>query len=243
MSKYESFAKPPVEEAIITMRLPKLERPDAIARALATKQRTRYPVFEIIDSRNDPLTIHSDKPKPDSEDMGFRLVWGDGLDVIRIHGRAFSFHRLRPYQGWMPFVARAREAWLAFSAVAKPDVVQSLHLRYLNRFDLPEPVENWGDYLQIHATIPSSLEGLSSSMVEVELHEARVPARTSVTQMTLAAINGMIPVILDIDVRSVAAFRLEDGDDPLWRTLERMREYKNQVFADSLTERARELFR
>jgi len=239
MPEYESFANPPVEEAIITMRVRSLDDPGAIARRLAASEQERYPVFEVIDPDTEP--VGADEFEGGAE--GYRLLSPGGNDVIRISGRSFSFHRLRPYEGWTPFVQRAREAWLAFSAAASPDEVQSLQLRYLNRLELPGSIGEWGEYLSIRATIPPSLErGVSNYMVTLNLEDAYVPARARLTQIALPGPGGAT-IILDVDVRAVAVFPAGSGDEKMWRTLERMREYKNRVFFEGLTDRAKEMFR
>jgi uncharacterized protein (TIGR04255 family) len=50
-------------------------------------------------------------------------------------------------------------------------------------------------------------------------------------------------LILDTDVRALAVFPATSEDEKMWRTLERMREFKNRVFFEGLTERAKEMFR
>ncbi len=239
MSQYESFTNPPVEEAIITMRVRPLDDPGALARTLAASERERYPGFEIIDPDLEPVSAD----ELDGGSEGYRLVSPSGHDVIRITERAFAFHRLQPYEGWIPFVQRAREAWRAFSAAASPDGVQSLHLRYLNRLELPEPMREWGEYLLIRATIPESLErGLSSYMATLNLEDSYVPARARVTLIALRRPEGS-SIILDTDVRALSVFPGDPEDERIWRTLERMREFKNRVFFEGLTERAKEMFR
>jgi uncharacterized protein (TIGR04255 family) len=239
MPQYESFTNPPVEEAIITMRVPPFDDPEALARTLAASERERYPVFEIIDPDLEPVS----PDELDGGSEGYRLVSPSGHDVIRITERAFSFHRLRPYEGWNPFVQRAREAWSAFSAAASPEGVQSLHLRYLNELVLPEPIQDWGEYLLIRATIPHALErGLTNYMVTLNLEDSYVPARATVTQIALRRDEGAA-IILDTDVRALTVFPGVPEDERMWRTLERMREYKNRVFFEGLTERAKEMFR
>ena len=240
MSEYESFANPPVEEAIITMRLRPLDDPEAVATRLFAAERKFYPSCEVIDPELDPSASAGEAV----DGVAYRLPSPNGREVIRITERAFSFHRLRPYSGWDQFIRGARLAWRAFVRAASTDRVLSVELRYLNRFAIPEGVEEWNEYLRIYPALPRSLDrGLQNFMVSLNLVELGIPGEGTVTLVTLPRHDGTIPVILDVDVRASAAFAAAEDEDAMWRTLERLRAYKNQVFFDGLTERAKGLFR
>jgi len=240
MSDYEVFPNAPVEEAIITLRLPMLRDPGVGAEDLETGLRESYPVVELVE-RNAREAVSSASER---HTQGFRLLSQDRQQAVQVTPGSLSFHRLRPYTRWEAFSRAAQEAWGAFGAVYGAIPVTEVQLRYLNVFHLPLPFENWDDYLVLHPNLPPPVNtGLANYMMSLDLADENVPAVAVVTQATQPAKNGVVPVVLDIHTRSEMVPAEEWDDAMLWRTLDRLREYKNRLFFEGLTERAKELFR
>jgi len=241
MPEHESLANPPVEEAIVTMRLSPLDDVSALVGHFAVAERERFPSFDRLEAGVDFVPALEDVEWPDE---AYGLYSPDGVDVIRITDRTFSYHRLRPYPGWEVFGSAVRRAWSVFAPLAPQAKVESLQLRFLNLFELPTPFEEWGRFLQMLPAVPPTLRrGMQNYMLTLNLMDATVPADASLRQLTHTADGGAISIVLDVDVRTTLSVGTEPGDERMWRTLERMREYKNRVFFDALTEEGKELFR
>jgi uncharacterized protein (TIGR04255 family) len=234
MAEYEVFANAPVEEAIITILLSKLEDIDSRVESVSVALGSKYPVVERSENPSDETGV------PD----GVRLLSADRQQVIQITSQSFSFHRLRPYTYWGAFSFAAREAWDAFAVSTETFSVLGVRLRYVNEFQLPLPFEDWADYLLIRPELPPPVDtGLSSYMMSLTLDEPGVPAEAVVTQIITWRSEGGNPVVFDIDTISKHPPAVYDHPETVWTVLEDLREYKNRLFFEGLTDRAKELFR
>jgi uncharacterized protein (TIGR04255 family) len=69
----------------------------------------------------------------------------------------------------------------------------------------------------------------------------RFESTAIVTETMEAPKDDRLPFILDIDVISERSFSPDDGE--MWQAFARLRDCKNTVFFESVTEAAKELFR
>jgi uncharacterized protein (TIGR04255 family) len=60
------------------------------------------------------------------------------------------------------------------------------------------------------------------------------------TQALEGVHNGYAPIVLDIDVFMARQF--DAHEEEFWRCLDQLRDFKNTVFFESITEKAMELF-
>lgn len=234
MPDYEVFPNAPVEEAIITVRVSRLDLSSGTER-LQDGLRGRYPV---VDSRD------VDEPANDTDSSVphlIRLLSTDRQQAVQLSPQAFSFHRLRPYTRWEDFASDARAAWEAFVRVFAPSI-EDVQLRFLNVLQLPLGFEDWGEYLRIRPNLPAAVDtGLGNYFMSLNLADSSVPASAIVTLATTPGAAGLIDVVFDIDTRSAMPGAVEEAR--LWEVLAALREYKNRLFFEGLTDRAKELFR
>lgn len=237
MPGYEVFPNAPVEEAIITVRVSRLDLSSGMERL----QDALHGLYPVVDTRDKDEatsgTVSAATPRL------IRFLSTDRQQAVQVSPQAFSFHRLRPYTRWEVFANDARIAWEAFATVFAPSI-QDVQLRYLNLIQLPAEFEDWGDYLMIHPNLPAAVDtGLASYFISLSLSDGSVPATAIVvTQATADEVEeGLIEVVFDIDTRS--ALPGPEDAAQLWAILEGLREYKNRLFFEGLTERAKELFR
>lgn len=198
--------------------------------ALSTVFQTSYPIGERIAGTGNE---HAG---------GLRLFSLDRQQVLQITPQSFSFHRLRPYDRWETFVWGAHSAWRTFVPVCRPTAVTEVQLRYVNVFHLSLPFEAWSEYLVMRPEIPPPVDtGLVSYTMSLNLTDTNVPATAVVTQTTQGERNDIVQVVFDIATRT--GFEGKVTEVEVWQALDRLREYKNRLFFEGITERAKELFR
>lgn len=236
MSEYEVFPNPPIVEAILTFSYPMLTDLEDLAKKFHSAVEDNYPTFS---------PFHPEPSVPAKEPPSVRLISADGLNVISIGRRGFSYHRLRPYIAWDDFKGRARDAWDCFSRFSEPEEISGLALRYINRIDLPLG-QDWARYLLMRPEIPDAIDtGIQQYLMVLHLQDLGVPATGTVAQVCEATPDPrVIALLLDITVRTPpeARFFAQDAES-VWEMIHRLRTYKDRLFFEGITEKTKDFFR
>ena len=149
-----------------------------------------------------------------------------------------------PYGRWEPFSKEARLLWNQFIGVAEPERVTRIAVRYINRLEIPLPIDDFADYLRVGPQVSSDLpQALSSFVVQL-----RIP-QPEMDNCMLVLNEGILPstqpdrmaVLLDIDVFKEAALPADSPE--VWDIVETLRDCKNRTFEACITDRTRELIR
>jgi uncharacterized protein (TIGR04255 family) len=181
-----------------------------------------------------------------SSEIGLRMHSTDQRYVMQLQREGFSLSRLSPYETWEALVTEARRLWEIYVEVARPVAVWRVATRYINNLRLPmQDGEDFSVYLTKPPEIPEGLpQSLSSFLQRVVMHDKAHDVHATVTQIfepiQLGNLPTAIPVILDVDAFRVAEFQIPGQG--MWNCLQELRNFKNLVFFESLTEKAIELY-
>jgi len=136
-----------------------------------------------------------------------------------------------------------RFVWREFVNYFGPEYVSRLRVRYINRIEVPHDFTRWEEFLRMYPSVPAPIDtGLSGYLMRLMLHDPSVPATAHITHAVEAELEQpYIPMFVDIDVRREG--ELATDGTTLWAAIHRMREYKNRLFFESITEEMKELFR
>ena len=117
-----------------------------------------------------------------------------------------------------------------------------LALRYINRLNIPLPIEDFSLYLTSPPVIPPDLpQEVSSFLTRVVLHESTVSLAANITQALEQGLDpNSVTVILDIDAYKTGEFDPHGAE--IAEVLEALHHFKNRVFFSSLTEAALRLY-
>ncbi|MGH7149661.1 MAG: TIGR04255 family protein [Planctomycetota bacterium] len=247
--KFPFLPRAPIVEALIDLRV---EAPQGaeVRRLgdLGERIAARYPAREERKGRRVQVDLGPDRASLVREDEpalhGYAFRSGDGRQVVQVSSEGFTVNRLKPYLGWDPLREEARVLWEEYRRIVSPVRVVRLAVRTINRIELPLPV---GEMRQFFRTFPEIAPGLPQGMLEfllrVVVQDPALRAHAIVTQglEPLAPEATRAPVILDVDVFRECGCPPESPE--VWSLLEGLRELKNRVFFESLTERTVDLFR
>ena len=231
----------PITEAIIDFRVkahPEF-RPKAFT-SLQTQLSSRFPkmdeyrglqaTFGMIRGRGQPPVVQ------DLGLQGYVFKTSDEKTIAQFRVDGFTFNRLRPYTGWEELFPQALDLWHLYSRVSGPEVITRLAVRYINRITLPAGAITFETYLRAAPVIPPELpQSISSFLTRVTIADPHTDIAAHVAQ----ALEANTPeqhliVILDIDAYKQSEFAV---DDPMIeQILQQLREFKNQIFFNSLTE-------
>ncbi|MBL7131145.1 MAG: TIGR04255 family protein [Candidatus Omnitrophica bacterium] len=244
-----SFPNPPITEALLDIRvnLPKEITLDTLAtfqgeikeRFPTKKEKYKWEGGVQFQAGGAPKIIPSS-----SGTIGYLFHAADGKKIVQARLDGYTFNKLKPYTNWEEFHSEAKELWEIYLKIAKPVNVTRVALRYINRIEIPLPFKDFKEYIltvpEIGDNIPSALSGFFTRLI---IPNPDIQADAVITE-TMEKIDDkakVLPFIFDIDVSRKYVF--EPQSDEIWQTLNKLREFKNQIFLNSMTEKAKELFK
>lgn len=246
MTNFQVFPNAPITEAILDI---KAKLPDEVdLKSFEEFQKNIEDRFENRQTRHlieakfmfspgkESLPI---TPKGRADGYLFRSKNENKIVQTRLDG--FTFNKLRPYEDWSKFHNEARELWELFSEISKPIRVDRIALRYINRIEIPLPITDFSDYILTKPQIAPGLpQVLSHFFMRIEMPENEFGAIAVITETTQKPNESeKLPLIFDIDVimKNYAAEISE-----IWDDFDKLRNFKNELFFNSITEKTKELF-
>lgn len=181
-----------------------------------------------------------------SENLGaVQFLTLDEKQLIQFRPGGFSFNRLAPYTSMDDYMPEIQTAWYVFRKLVKPLLIRKIGIRMINRILLPMPVGqmNFGDFLKVPPRLPET--GSNLMFLGLLEHHMAIDQQTgnhaNIVKTTESSEDGKLPLILDIDVFFPCQMDPENWDSVLER-IESLRNLKNQIFKQTLTQQCLNLF-
>ena len=235
----------PIKEALIDIQVALAQKVTAeLLNSEYSQIATDYPKHETL--QRGEFGLHRNERQPTKVTIGqsvvgYRYTSEDKRRVVQFRMDGFTFSRLEPYDTWEEMKAEAVRLWEVYAASVSPNPITRVATRYVNVLKLPTHVE-LNEYLTAPPTIPAGLnQELSSFLTRVEIRDPSIKAQGILTQAFEGVHDGYAPIVLDIDVFMARPFDPQEGE--FWSCLDQLRDFKNTVFFESITEKAMELFR
>lgn len=174
---------------------------------------------------------------------GFSFKTDDGRKIIQMRLDGYTFNKLKPYDNWESFRDEARKYWDIFEDRMSPSQISRLALRYINRFDLPLPIDNIDQFLNTGPKVSKDISHTLNGFVlrlEIAQDDGDASAIVTIVRDKSQASSKNYTLILDIDVFQVV--ELPSKDEAIWTKFESLRNYKNEVFFNSVTEKTLSFF-
>ena len=105
------------------------------------------------------------------------------------------------------------------------------------------PVIDFADYLAVPPVLPEGLpQGVNGFLIRLNVHIPELEANAIITQAfePMPVEVPKLPVILDIDVIKEQTAGIEERE--AWNLLEKMRNFKNEIFFRFITEKLKEIY-
>lgn len=248
MSEYTVFPNAPITEALLDIRvqlppqidLDKLNTFHNFIKERFPQKEDRIFVQTGIEVSPKGLASLASSSKHDG--YLFRSTIENKVVQARLDG--FTFNKLKPYKNWESLRTEARELWNIYSAeIAHPIKVLRIALRYINKIEIPMPMKEFKEYiLTIPEVAPNIPQALFHFFMQLVIPNPEIEAIAVITQ-TIEPVtqNPKIPLIFDIEVFKERDY--VDNKEEIWNDFEKLRIFKNEIFFNSITDRAKELFK
>ncbi len=244
--EFETFPNPPIIEALMDIRvtLPKNINAD-ILKMVGEKLKDRYP--ERKEKRLFQASFKLDSTGPTLETPvegidGFLFKSHDKPQIFQSRFDGFTFNRLRPYEIWSAMRSEAQELWDHYAQITSPMKITRIIVKYINRIEIPLPFGDFKNYiLTIPEIAPDLPQGMQSFMMRLVISKKKIKANAVISETMEPTVENKLPFIFDIEVFRV----FEDEHQPadIWPYFEELRTFKNEIFFNSLTPKAKGLFR
>lgn len=235
----------PIREAIFDIRIDYLEKSDIanledlyslISDVYPNKKKHVNFVGKI--EIKDNVQINNET---NSEIKGF--IFSNKTNNCQVQFRldGFTFNMLNPYTEWAEFSKEALRLWKIYEENLNPKTVLRIALRYINKIEIPLPMEKFQDYIVNIPPIPNALpQTFRNFFMQID-----VPCDSSGTNIVLTETieqptQNKLPFILDID-----AYRLGNisrDTKTLQKEFDALRKLKNETFESCITDNTRKLF-
>jgi len=175
--------------------------------------------------------------------QGFLFRSPNENKIVQARIDGFTFNKLRPYENWTVFRSEAKSLWNMYVDQFVPKKVTRIALRYINRIEVPLPIKDFKEYILTNPEIaPKLSQFIDHFFMQVILPNPEIQAKAVITQtMEPATDKNKLPLILDIDVFMEAVY--VDNKEEIWTDFEKLHVFKNEIFFNSLTDKAKELFK
>ena len=247
MGTWERFPKAPIAEALLDIQVTfsspvELARLEAFHGAIGND----YPLKQQRVKWHGEIQLAQEAVQQAVKRTaeGFMFKSRSGQRLVQVRQDGFTFNWLKPYDTWEAFRDEARKHWEHYRGTFRPEAITRLGLRYINRIELPLPFDDFRDFVKTAPDIADGMpQGISTLFMRLEIPDSKRGLMAIVTETIEPPVEEgkRLPLIFDIDVVRSATF--EPASPAIWETFEQMREYKNEIFFASVTERAKEMFR
>ncbi|MBI2016298.1 MAG: TIGR04255 family protein [Candidatus Rokubacteria bacterium] len=241
MARVRHLRRAPITEAIVDFRImPSGDfQPDSLLRAPALVG-PDYPKTQRPQAKEARVDFKGGTAEASVRDLGFMGLWlktQDEKTIAQFRPDGFTLNRLKPYTSWEQVSSEALRLWAVYVDLTKPQTVTRLALRYINHLNLPGPVADLDPYIVEAPRLPGSTPGVITtfrSYLILEYPEGQMKA--NVLRMLETSIETTGPSLLfDIDVYRPGP--IDPSGDLLQEALLGLRDYKNRIFFEGLTER------
>ena len=246
MDIYETFPNAPITEAVIEI-LVQLSKNITINDLIKCHDSLKDRFPEVVEQKRikagfqlgkKPSTLSSEEST-----IGYLLKSSQNQKVMQSRLNGFAFSKLKPYENWKRFCAEAHELWKVYRGIANPLKITRISLRYINKIEVPYPFKDFNEYILTNPQIAPKLpQAVSTFFMRLEIPNYDIPAKAILIQtMEKPTQDKKLPLILDIDVMRENEY-IRNMDD-VWADFENLRDFKNEIFFNSITDKAKELFR
>lgn len=245
-NKYPHLNNAPIVEALIDIKYKLSDNFDLnLFKKFAEKKQSIFKTSKLIRELEAEIIRGEEINKLSHKDelVGYRLISNDGKKILGLQKKNFTFSILKPYTNWKDLVNQAKEYWTKINKIIEAEHIHRVAVRYINNLNIKPPINEFSDYLTSPPTIhPNLPQAVSSFLTRIVLPNPEKKITAIITQsLTSGDYSKSVPIILDIDVFQINNKGYNELE--IWQTLEIIRDYKNDIFFNSITKRQLEVYK
>lgn len=239
------YSNAPIREAVFDIRVDTLNITD-VNELLSIKEiiSTNFPI-EKRQHGTGMFQLSPDKPvesNAHSDLTGYVFLSQDNTRQIQIRMDGFTLNILKPYENWETHFDSFINYWPEYSNRFNPNKVIRISTRFINRIELPLPLESFQDYILNMPPMPDCLsKSFSGFFMQMQVPHKDANRHIIITETIEPISNSTLPFILDIDV--IQELNVENSIESLTHNFSEIRNIKNKIFEQCITDKTRNLFK
>ncbi len=243
MTIAQHYDRPPIVEAVIDFKFDETLSDRELER-LRDRFKGDFPTVE--EKRN--ITVHVQPGRVDTNSAlaGYKMTAQNAADLVLVNSDSFGSVRLAPYERWENLRANAERNFEIFTKVVGRKKIVRIGVRFINRIDIPHaqmqgrPLLN---FIKVGVSLPLEVtEIITDSSVAVSGIEVLTGAKVTIRSgLVPSPLIDYMSISLDIDVFWDS--NIPGRIDEIWNKTESLRNAKNAVFENCVTDEIRGLFR
>ena len=236
------YAKPPIVEATIEVRTNEvLDRRDL--ERCRDRFKKRYEKVE--DLAEVTLSFAAGAVTHQSKPMGYKLTAANAVDVMVINPISIVISRFAPYVNWEALIGDFQQNYELYVKIVGRRPVIRIGARYQNRIDVPNALikgANWPDFVRVLPSLPKEIADSSGSYyinVQPPFRDTKIKLIIQTGPVTEVLLDH---TSLQLDIDAFMDSDLPTRVDLLWEEFAKLRDVKNAVFENCITDASRKLF-
>ena len=241
-----AYKRPPITEAVIGFNFSSPLSKKELS-SLSRKLGKLYPNQQIIPNLSfkvgiTDINFEKAETSIEKEDT-YRLSRENMTQIVVLSKSSFLFSQLAPYQGWDHFFNSFVITWEIKSKAIGYREVSRIGVRYINRIDIPFENEliEYENYLNIYPLLPKSFGHLDAYATQVSMPLSNIGCQLTINSAVVESpILNHRAFVIDLDIFNDKNIPKIDTD--IFNLLKEIRQEKNRLFEESITDNARKLF-
>ena len=241
---HEFFPNSPIILSIIQFRYDKIEALDyKKLMEIGKTINSTYPSIKEQFTRN----LDIKELEVTSVTLGDKITNGvvflskDNKQSITINEEKFTFQKHGNYNGWDDFIKDFKDNWEVFNSVLGIETLKGLSVRVVNRFNLPMNIKSPEEYFTTFINTNSGTLSIGNFQFKYTARDASKNMHWNIAHSLERAIDNKITYIFDIDV--LINENIPNDKNLIWEKFNLIREKKNSIFNDGITEKTKTLVR
>ncbi|MFL0161960.1 TIGR04255 family protein [Aquirufa salirivi] len=240
-----NYPKAPIREAVFDIRIDKLNIID-VSELLNIKEAISndFPIEKKRHNITGMFQFSPDKPiesKTHSDLTGFIFLSEDHSRQLQIRIDGFTLNILKPYENWETHFNLFLKYWNIYNKQFSPNNILRIATRYINKIEIPLPIDDFQEYVLNMPPIPNCLpQTFANFFMQIQVPCKSDYRNVVITETIEPILNSTLPFILDIDV--FQELNVNNSVESLTKNFSEIRNIKNEIFENCITEKTRKLF-
>ena len=242
--KQSYYENAPIILSIIQFRYSKIESFDIkIVKNLANKFKSEFPIINerfvhsiVVNNGGNSETSVSIE---DKQFDGIQIMSKNRQEIFTITETKFTFQSHEKYTGWENFRNKAFKFWNIFNQLFNVNELNGISLRYVNKINLPLDLKQTNKYFTTYLKDDKNSFSIGNFQFKFTSFERENNFKINISHLLDAPLEDSVPYIFDIDV--LYNEKMKSDDESVLNLFEKIRNKKNELFNNGITEETKKL--